>query len=161
MGSSLFDVSNRPDRSYRHEATTTTSNTLGTLTTWGLTLGTLTTKTAPSRQTLTTAVTSSAVSTRTTNLAKFATNKTLITLSPNNTIQVLTTNTTSNHVHVDVRVEKIIIAQPGSPSDHEKTSHVKQGHTNTSSESTEKLSKDETVNTTSTKIWITVGACLG
>ena len=70
-------------------------------------------------------------------------------ISESNGAEHAVTNT-SNQFHVDVHVEQIVIS-----------STPKSGHINDSSKSTEKLSKDEKGNTTSTKIWITVGVFLG
>ena len=79
----------------------------------------------------------------------------------NSSSKISSPTITSNCVHVDLHVDKIVVEQSGHQLDRTKVNITKQDQSNNSTKSTEKLSKDATENTTSTKIWITVGVCLG
>ena len=86
---------------------------------------------------------------------------TLATTSQNISIsnEVRPATNTNNQFHVDVKIEQIVI--PGHANAKHPTPSHRSSFIDDSSESTEKLSKDEKGNTKSTKIWITVGVFLG
>lgn len=159
-----------------HETIYTTEYATLGATTWQLTstaiftTDTMTTTIDEKQSTkITTTTTTMSSSSNTTTLTTFPEQTTIsiqamTTISQNISISIEArpATNTNNKFHVDVMIEQIVI--PG----HANANHPmgpKSAHRSSfiddSSESTEKLSKDEKGNTKSTKIWITVGVFLG